>query len=75
MTSSTTVFGLLPLVLMSGANERIWNALAYALIGGLASSTVLVLTVTPALYLVLERRRRLAVGDPAVVPLPAAYSA
>ena len=55
MTSATTVFGLLPLVLMSGANERIWNALTYALIGGLSSSTVLVLTVTPALYLILER--------------------
>ncbi len=75
MTSSTTVFGLLPLVLMSGANERIWNALAYALIGGLTSSTVLVLTVTPALYLVLERRRRSELSDPAAIPLPAGLPA
>jgi hydrophobic/amphiphilic exporter-1 (mainly G- bacteria), HAE1 family len=64
MTSTTTIVGLLPLVLFSAsANENIWNALAYALIGGLASSTVLVLTVTPTLYLLFERRpeaRRLA---------------
>lgn len=63
MTSATTVFGLLPLVLLSGANERIWNALTYALIGGLTSSTLLVLTVTPALYLILERRAAAAVGS------------
>jgi hydrophobic/amphiphilic exporter-1 (mainly G- bacteria), HAE1 family len=60
MTTATTIGGLLPLVLFSAsANENIWNALAYALIGGLASSTVLVLTVTPALYVLLERRPEL----------------
>ncbi|HUG42180.1 MAG TPA: efflux RND transporter permease subunit [Longimicrobiales bacterium] len=64
MTSATTILGLLPLVLFSeSANENIWNALAYALIGGLASSTILVLTVTPTLYMMFERapeRRRVA---------------
>jgi HAE1 family hydrophobic/amphiphilic exporter-1 len=57
MTTATTVLGLLPLVLFSDtADSRIWNALSYAMIGGLASSTIMVLTVTPALYLLFERR-------------------
>jgi hydrophobic/amphiphilic exporter-1 (mainly G- bacteria), HAE1 family len=64
MTSATTIFGLLPLVLFSeSVNANIWNALGYALIGGLLSSTLLVLTVTPALYVLFERgpeKRRVA---------------
>jgi len=58
MTSTTTILGMLPLVLLSdSANSNIWNALAYALIGGLLSSTFLVLTATPALYLLFERHK------------------
>jgi hydrophobic/amphiphilic exporter-1 (mainly G- bacteria), HAE1 family len=64
MTSLTTICGMLPLVLFSQtADANIWNALGYSLIGGLASSTILVLTVTPSLYMLFERRaeaRRLA---------------
>jgi HAE1 family hydrophobic/amphiphilic exporter-1 len=57
MTSATTIFGLLPLVMFSEyADANIWNALGYALIGGLASSTLFVLTVTPALYFLFELR-------------------
>jgi HAE1 family hydrophobic/amphiphilic exporter-1 len=69
MTSTTTILGLLPLVLFSGyADANIWNALGYALIGGLASSTVFVLTVTPALYVLFERWLPLAL---ALTVLPA----
>ncbi|HEX7117712.1 MAG TPA: efflux RND transporter permease subunit [Longimicrobiales bacterium] len=76
MTSATTVLGLLPLVLFSeAADANIWNALGYALIGGMSSSTVLVLTVTPALYLLFERRaerKRPAVVAIATLALSAA---
>jgi hydrophobic/amphiphilic exporter-1 (mainly G- bacteria), HAE1 family len=63
MTSIATILGLLPLVLFSeSADSNIWNALGFSLLGGLASSTLLVMTVTPALYLLFERgpeKRRL----------------
>jgi hydrophobic/amphiphilic exporter-1 (mainly G- bacteria), HAE1 family len=56
MTTATTVLGLLPLVLFTAsADATIWNALTYALIGGLLSSTLFVLTTTPSLYLLFER--------------------
>jgi hydrophobic/amphiphilic exporter-1 (mainly G- bacteria), HAE1 family len=56
MTTATTVLGLLPLVLFTPtADATIWNALTYSLIGGLLSSTLFVLTTTPALYLIVER--------------------
>ncbi len=58
MTTTTTVLGLLPLVLFGeGAGSNIWDALALVLIGGLLSSTLFVLTITPAAYHVLERGR------------------
>jgi HAE1 family hydrophobic/amphiphilic exporter-1 len=56
MTTATTVLGLFPLVLFSGgAGTNIWDALALVLIGGLVSSTLFVLTITPAAYYLLER--------------------
>ena len=56
MTSATTILGLLPLVIFSDyADANIWNALGYALIGGLLSSTLFVLTVTPAMYVLFEK--------------------
>jgi HAE1 family hydrophobic/amphiphilic exporter-1 len=56
MTTSTTVLGLMPLVLFSESGDsNIWNALAYTLIGGLLSSTLFVLTTTPSLYYLFER--------------------
>ncbi len=51
MTTLTTVFGLLPLVMFaSSQDENIWNALALATIGGLISSTVFVLVAIPVAY-------------------------
>ncbi|MFQ5890428.1 MAG: efflux RND transporter permease subunit [Gemmatimonadota bacterium] len=58
MTTFTTVFALLPLVLFAGSqNENIWNALALATIGGLISSTLFVLVAIPVAYRYLVARR------------------
>jgi len=58
MTTGTTVLGLLPLVVFGeGAGSKIWDALALVVMGGLLSSTLFVLTLTPAVYGVMERRK------------------
>jgi HAE1 family hydrophobic/amphiphilic exporter-1 len=74
MTTATTVLGLMPLVLFGDATgSNIWDALALVLIGGLLSSTLFVLTITPAAYHVLERwkeqasKRRAPASSPATV--------
>ncbi len=52
MTTSTTIFGMLPMLLIGAeANKRqIWSSLALCTVGGLTSSTILVFVVIPVLY-------------------------
>jgi len=52
LTAGTTVFGMLPLVLIqtqTGRN-RIWSSLALSTVGGLTSSTLFILIVVPVFY-------------------------
>jgi len=57
MTTTTTVFGMLPLLLISAeANRRqIWSSLALCTVGGLITSTLLILAVIPVLYFHVDR--------------------
>ena len=62
VTSITTIGGLLPLVLVQGSeqtsgNQDMWSSLALSTIGGLSVATLLTLSVTPILYLLVERGR------------------
>ncbi len=52
MTTATTVFGMLPLLLIGAeANKRqIWSSLALCTVGGLTTSTLLIMVVIPVLY-------------------------
>lgn len=52
-TTLTTVVGLLPLAL----SDPFWEALSFTLIGGLLSSTFLVLLAFPVIYLAVETVR------------------
>ncbi|KPK93166.1 hypothetical protein AMJ80_06075, partial [bacterium SM23_31] len=57
MTSLTTILALIPLVIGIGEGARLRAPLAYAVIGGLVTSTMMTLILTPSLYLVLDRLR------------------
>ena len=53
LTSLTTIGGLIPLTLLGGP---MWSAMGWALIGGLTTSTFLILLVVPVLYSLLTNR-------------------
>ena len=57
MTTSTTVLGMLPLVLiqMEVGRRKIWSTLALTTVGGLMSSTIFILIAIPILYYFGER--------------------
>lgn len=54
-TSFTTVAGLLPLAL----TDPFWEALAFTIVFGLLSSTIMVILVFPAFFVVIEKIREL----------------
>ncbi|HEC17464.1 MAG TPA: efflux RND transporter permease subunit [Sedimenticola sp.] len=49
MSATTSLFGLLPLVLATGSGSELYRGLGSVILGGLAVSTVLTLFVVPAL--------------------------
>ncbi len=57
MTTLTTLFGLMPLLLSHGAGAEVQRPLAAVVVFGLATSTFLTLFVLPSIYEWVERRR------------------
>jgi multidrug efflux pump subunit AcrB len=55
MTTTTTVFGMLPLALGIGSGTELMQPLAISVVGGLAVATALTLFVVPSAYVVLNR--------------------
>ena len=56
MTVATTVIGLLPLLWATGTGSDYMKPIAVPLIGGMITSTVHVLLVTPIIFLILKQR-------------------
>ncbi|HDT13256.1 MAG TPA: efflux RND transporter permease subunit, partial [Candidatus Aminicenantes bacterium] len=56
MTTFTTVFGILPLLLARGPGAELQRPLAAVVVGGLLTSTLVTLVVLPLVYETLKRR-------------------
>jgi HAE1 family hydrophobic/amphiphilic exporter-1 len=65
MTSATTILGMLPLAMSSGAGSELWSPMGVAIIGGLVFSTMVTLVLVPVVYAIFakhgERNKNLAV--------------
>ena len=55
MTVATTVFGLIPLLWATGAGSDVMKPIAVPLIGGMVTSTIHVLLVTPIIFFIVKR--------------------
>lgn len=61
MSATTSIFGMLPLVLISGAGSEMYRGLGSVLLGGLAVSTVCTVFVIPAILMFvipMEKRKK-----------------
>jgi len=70
MTTTTTVFGLAPLVLFPGAGSELYRGLGSVVLGGLLVSTVFTLFLVPTLFSLMLGLRTLVMGGSEVAELP-----
>jgi len=66
MSTLTSLAGLTPMVVSSGAGSELYRGVGTIVLGGLALSTVLALFVVPSLFAVLWRLRRSVVSSRAL---------
>jgi len=57
MTTFTTVFGVLPMAIMSQAGSELQRPLALVIVGGLLCTTILTLILIPVCYEILENMK------------------
>ena len=61
MTALSTVIGMLPIAISSGAGSEWKNGLGWALIGGMTSSMLLSLVIVPVVYIIVESAKDLLI--------------
>ena len=66
ITSFTTIFGMLPMVVDQGEGAEMRGPMALTVIGGLLTSMVLTLVVIPAVYLIFDSIGSRVLGHPTV---------
>jgi multidrug efflux pump len=68
MTTFATVFGHLPLTLVTGPGAEARNSIGLVLVGGMAIGTLFTLFVVPALYMLLAKKHaEIEMEEPAVL--------
>jgi len=58
MTTMAMIFGMLPVALGIGAGAESRQSMAVAVIGGLITSTILILVIVPLVYLLISRLQK-----------------
>lgn len=64
MTAMTTVFGTLPLVLMTGPGSELYRGIGSVMTGGLAISTIFTLLLVPSLFSLFMDLKVWVYGEP-----------
>ena len=59
MTALVASLGFIPMALNTGIGAEVQRPLATVVIGGIISSTLLTLVLLPALFLIVNKNRRL----------------
>jgi hydrophobic/amphiphilic exporter-1 (mainly G- bacteria), HAE1 family len=66
MSATTSIFGMAPLVVVSGAGSELYRGIGSVVVGGLVFSTVFTLLVVPAMFSLVQefRAKVIAAGQP-----------